>query len=97
MDVKCRQHVVWECLCICLDDLAACSKDPKALFDTLTGLKHKCKLKGIAPIKFHLSGSFGQDVDCGMLLWLGFKDLCQANAEEPQRDVRGAALAPLAG
>jgi hypothetical protein len=31
----------WEHICIYVDNLATCLKDPEALFDVLTGPKHK--------------------------------------------------------
>jgi hypothetical protein len=49
----------WEHVCVYVDDFATCLKDPKAFFDVLTGPKHKCKLKGVGPIKHHLSGDLG--------------------------------------
>jgi hypothetical protein len=38
---------IWEYICIYVDDLATCLKDPKALFDVLTGPKYNYKLKGV--------------------------------------------------
>ena len=49
---------IWEYICIYVDDLATCLKDPKAFFEVLTGPKYNYKLKGVGPIKYHLGGDF---------------------------------------
>jgi hypothetical protein len=59
---------IWEYICIYVDDLATCLKDPDAFFKVLTGPKYKYKLKGVGPIKYHLGGDFGRDED-GTLSW----------------------------
>jgi hypothetical protein len=51
-----------------VDGLTPYLKDPKAFFDVLTGPKYDYKLKGIGPIKYHLSGDFDRDKD-GTLWW----------------------------
>jgi hypothetical protein len=58
----------WEHICIHVDDLAVCLKDPQAFFDVLTDPKCNYKLKGVGPIKCHLGGNFERDQD-GTLSW----------------------------
>ena len=61
---------VWVYICVYVDDLATSCilKGPHAFFDVLTGHKDNYKLKGVGPIKFHLSGKFEWDKD-GKLSW----------------------------
>ena len=65
-----RPHAgdIWEYICIYVNDLATCLKEPQAFFDVLTGPKYSYKLKGVGPIKYHLGGDFERDKD-GTLLW----------------------------
>jgi hypothetical protein len=43
----------YEYMCVYVDDLVICSKDPQGIIDKLTG-HHKFNLKGTGPIHFHL-------------------------------------------
>jgi hypothetical protein len=84
---------IWEYICIYVDDLATCLKDPKAFFDVLTGPKYNYKLKVVGPIKYHLGGDFGRDQD-GRLSWGSktyvkrmLKNYEQMSAEPPKEYV----------
>jgi hypothetical protein len=57
---RCGDH--YEYIGVYVDDLCIVSKSPQAIIDDLTK-KHKFKLKGTGPIKFHLGMSFGRDED----------------------------------
>ena len=52
----------YECVGSCVDDLIAAAADPQAFFDCLRE-KHKLRLKGDAPLRYHLGCNFGRDPD----------------------------------
>jgi hypothetical protein len=45
----------YEYICVYVDDLVVCSKEPQGIIDKLTG-HHKFNLKETGPIHFHLLG-----------------------------------------
>ena len=49
-----------ECIAACVDDLLIASKDPEGIAHLLAN-KHKFKLKGTGPIKYHLGCDFDRD------------------------------------
>ena len=46
----------------CVDDLVVAATDPQAFFDCLRK-KYKLRLKGDAPLRYHLGCNFGRDPD----------------------------------
>ena len=52
----------YECVGSCVDDLIAAAADPQAFFDCLRE-KHELRLKGDAPLRYHLGCNFGRDPD----------------------------------
>ena len=51
-----------EYIAVYVDDLAICMKDPKSFCDILKE-KHKLKLRGVAPINYHLGCGYTKDED----------------------------------
>jgi hypothetical protein len=72
----CGTH--YECVCVCVDDLAVMMKDPSAFFAELRA--RKCKLKGFGETSHHLSGDFCCDPN-GTLTW-GAKTHCKRNVDQ---------------
>ena len=58
----CSNHEVYKYIAVYVDDLAIAMADPQSFVDVLE-LKHKFKLKGTGPIKFHLGCDFFHDED----------------------------------
>ena len=52
----------YEYIAVYVDDLAIAARDPKSIVAALVE-RHKYKLKGVGPIKFHLGCDFGRDPD----------------------------------
>ena len=57
-----RVNDLWEYICVYVDDLAIVSKDSQGICDTLVN-EYNYKLKGVAPISYHLGCDFGRDPD----------------------------------
>ena len=57
-----EKNSLYEYIAVYVDDLAIAAKDPKEITDALT-TKHKFKLKGTGPIKYHLGCDFFRDED----------------------------------
>ena len=62
-----RNGLIWEFVCVYVDDLLAILVLPKVFFDTLVK-KYKYQLKGVEEIKYHLGGNYFRDPD-GTLCW----------------------------
>jgi hypothetical protein len=52
----------YEYICVYVDDLVICSKEPQSIIDKLSG-HHKFNLKGTGPIHFHLGCDYFKDHD----------------------------------
>ena len=57
-----RNGDVCECVGSYVDDLIVAAKDPKAFFASLHD-NYKLRLKGDAPLRYHLGCNFGRDPD----------------------------------
>jgi len=64
--MRCNGNV-YEYIAVYVDDIAAASKDPKAITDLLQD-KYQFKLKGTGPISFHLGCDFIRDEDGTMCM-----------------------------
>jgi hypothetical protein len=55
----------YEYICVWVDDLCLCAKDPQSIIDELADPKgeHKYQFKGVGPITYHLGGNFKRDKD----------------------------------
>jgi len=58
---------IYKCIGVYVDDIAAATKDPKAITDLLQD-KYQFKLKGTGPISFHLSCDFVMEDDGTMCM-----------------------------
>ena len=57
-----EKNSLHEYIVVYVGDLVIAAKDPKEVTDTLTN-KHKLKIKGTVPIKYHLECDFFRDKD----------------------------------